>query len=734
MVQGWDIEHDADGNLYTIDRQGSGVLVYNPGGQFIRHINGSTFSDIALDAAGNIYGVFRSNIITVIAPDGTQRTIAAVNPTSSHGIDADSIAVDAMGDIYVGDGLGAVVKLDPAGNYIKTIGIDTAGSPGPIITSPTSIAIDDTRGLLYYENSNMAGGNIAVTDLSGNVIGSLSTPLGYITSIAVEPTTGEIIVSGLGGVSVYAYGGGLVYHDSDTGVMGVTAVAFNTFWENLGTSLALYGPCGTILSPTISPSISTTPTQTATATISASATATFTSTMTSSTTASITPSVTASATPPSCAIVDQQTPDIVIGQADFVSGAINRGGSVSSLSLYQPSGVWEDAYGFWIADYDNSRVLQWNTIPASLNVPPDHFWGQISSASNSPGTSLANESGATLSYPSDVFSDSDYEYVVDSNCNRVLCFSHAAISNTQSALFALGLPDLATCGSAEPIRGCSDGRYVAIYGAGNLSIYDKTLGALGFGRMPDYTIPLTTDLEGAMTLASGYLYVSNMNSRTIAVYDLSALPSLAPLMTFNTTDVIARIAIKDGMLWYAALNSYAIKAVPLPTSSGSLAAPVITLGGSNGVSQSQLGGGLMWGLFVGNDNVAVSDTTNNRVLIYHCGAGTGVNISAAMRHSSSVVRPGTIRLKNGILAYPNPAHDRLQVAFELDVESSVRVAVYSLTGDCVAQKEFGELGAGPQEAHLNLSGLASGIYLAIVQARASDGAYHIWRQKIAVLH
>jgi len=77
------------------------------------------------------------------------------------------------------------------------------------------------------------------------------------------------------------------------------------------------------------------------------------------------------------------TADLVLGQADFVSGSANRGTPVQpgANSLNRPIAVAIDRSVFpnrlYVADFDNHRVLAWNSTVALTNgLPADRVFGQ----------------------------------------------------------------------------------------------------------------------------------------------------------------------------------------------------------------------------------------------------------------------------------------------------------------------------------------------------------------------
>jgi hypothetical protein len=65
----------------------------------------------------------------------------------------------------------------------------------------------------------------------------------------------------------------------------------------------------------------------------------------------------------------------------------------------------------------------------------------------------------------------------------------------------------------------------------------------------------------------------------------------------------------------------------------------------------------------------------------------------------------------GARLYPNPARDRVTLAFSLAAPSAVTFGLHDALGRRVAEVEVGHLGAGPQQLPLDLSGLPSGVYV-----------------------
>lgn len=137
--------------------------------------------------------------------------------------------------------------------------------------------------------------------------------------------------------------------------------------------------------------------------------------------------------------------NVVIGQPDFTS----NGAGTTQTSLGEPEGLWSDGTKLAVADFDNNRVLIWNTIPTSNGAPADVVVGQPDFTSfDSPNPPTAQ----SLDQPGDVASDGTRLFVEDSRNNRILVYNTFPTSNNPAADIVLGQPDLThnNAGNAGP--------------------------------------------------------------------------------------------------------------------------------------------------------------------------------------------------------------------------------------------------------------------------------------------
>jgi gliding motility-associated-like protein len=157
-------------------------------------------SGIAIDAAGYLYVTDSGDgLIRKITPGALVSTLAGSgSPGSADGFGTaasftspDGIAVDGIGNIYVSDsGNDLIRKITPSGNVTTLAG--SAGNPGRSSGQGTAANFNDPRGIAIDAN-----GNLYVGDLVNNLIRQVSTT-GYSIStplpagLAFDNTTGVI--------------------------------------------------------------------------------------------------------------------------------------------------------------------------------------------------------------------------------------------------------------------------------------------------------------------------------------------------------------------------------------------------------------------------------------------------------------------------------------------------------------------------------------------------------------
>lgn len=130
---------------------------------------------------------------------------------------------------------------------------------------------------------------------------------------------------------------------------------------------------------------------------------------------------------------------LVFGQASFTTGAPNRGGAPSELTLSDPASVCVVGTAtrlLFVADEDNHRVLRYR-LPATT---ADLVLGQASFTAVAPHRGAAPSAGS-MDTPVEVTSDGTRLVVVDAASNRVQIWNTLPATSGQPADVILGQPD-----------------------------------------------------------------------------------------------------------------------------------------------------------------------------------------------------------------------------------------------------------------------------------------------------
>ena len=127
-------------------------------------------------------------------------------------------------------------------------------------------------------------------------------------------------------------------------------------------------------------------------------------------------------------------PDVVLGQPDFdtFTPGVMAG-------MQNPTAVATDGVRIAVADTDNNRVLLWNSIPTQNGAPPDVVVGQDGPDTNAPGTS-----SKTMRGPQGVWLDGGRLFVADTQNSRVLIYNSIPASHGATPNVVLGQPDFDT--------------------------------------------------------------------------------------------------------------------------------------------------------------------------------------------------------------------------------------------------------------------------------------------------
>jgi uncharacterized protein (TIGR03437 family) len=142
----------------------------------------------------------------------------------------------------------------------------------------------------------------------------------------------------------------------------------------------------------------------------------------------------------------QQPPDVVVGQPNFTSAGF-PGDTPSATSLRGPQGVWLQNGALYVADTQNDRVLIYNPIPTSNGASASVVVGAPNMTAYvqvNIAQQLTTATASNLLNPTSVTSDGTHLFVTDLGYNRVLIFNSIPTSNGAAADVVVGQPNMTT--------------------------------------------------------------------------------------------------------------------------------------------------------------------------------------------------------------------------------------------------------------------------------------------------
>jgi len=252
-----------------------------------------------------------------------------------------------------------------------------------------------------------------------------------------------------------------------------------------------------------------------------------------------------------------QSAHLVFGQlGSFTSGTHNKGG-VSAQSLSFPTGVRTDSAGnLYVADLENSRVLEYNTplkrtaVKGSGDTIADLVFGQIGSFTQNI-TNNGGPSASTLSVPNDVVIDTAGNvYIADTGNSRALIYKPPLGSNPTASAVLGQADDFGSfgtgCNIGEPFPSegtlcrpigiavdSSDNIYVSDSGNNRVLKYEPPLANVPFAQIvvgqPDmvHSLPNAVDptaMNQPMAIAvdhsvtPNHLYIADTGNHRVLGY------------------------------------------------------------------------------------------------------------------------------------------------------------------------------------------------------------------------
>jgi len=300
---------------------------------------------------------------------------------------------------------------------------------------------------------------------------------------------------------------------------------------------------------------------------------------------------------------NQAAADVVLGQPNMTSSTANNGG-VSAHSLNNPLGIFKTNSKLFVADYSNTRVLIWNSIPTSHQADADVVIGQPNMTETTSNNSDA--SSQTLNNPRGIYMDSSKFYVVDAKYHRVLIWNSIPTTNQTAADIVLGQPNMTSdTQNNNGVSAQSLSTPMGIHGNGTkLAVADYENNRVLIWN----TIPTTNQTAADIVLGQPDMISSTANNGGVSAQSLRL-----PTGTF----------IKDNKFFITDSNNHRVLIWNSIPTANQTAADIV-LGQPNMTSSTVNNGGVSaqslnnpHGLYTDGTKLIVSDCSNDRVLIWN---------------------------------------------------------------------------------------------------------------------
>lgn len=141
-------------------------------------------------------------------------------------------------------------------------------------------------------------------------------------------------------------------------------------------------------------------------------------------------------------VLNDTPPDHVLGQPDLVGVAPNQGRQCSVDTLYWPFGIAIVGSRFWVADTGNRRVLGWDNGIPAPGQPADVVLGQPDATHREENRGEA-AGPASFRWPHDITGRDDLLLVADAGDHRILGWSPHPDAD-RPADVVIGQPDFTT--------------------------------------------------------------------------------------------------------------------------------------------------------------------------------------------------------------------------------------------------------------------------------------------------
>jgi hypothetical protein len=290
-----------------------------------------------------------------------------------------------------------------------------------------------------------------------------------------------------------------------------------------------------------------------------------------------------------------QAASVVVGQADFAT----TGYGTTASTLSSPSGnVDVDNSELFIGDYSNDRTVVFNNVPTTNGASADYAIGQADLTTNDSTTIDANTSQS----PQDPMVSGGKLFVAEYNNNRVSIYNTVPTASPGTIDVVLGQPDKGSNGNACSASGLNNPAGIAVVG-GKIVVVDHTNHRVLIWN----SIPTSDGQAADLVLGQ-----TDFTSCTLGLSD-STMQDPAGVWTDGTRLVVVDSTNSRVLIW----NTF-------PTTNGQaadlvLGQPDFTSGtGNQGITPDATTMLAPYGgVYVLNNQLFVTDTGNNRVLVWN---------------------------------------------------------------------------------------------------------------------
>lgn len=331
---------------------------------------------------------------------------------------------------------------------------------------------------------------------------------------------------------------------------------------------------------------------------------------------------------------NQKPADSVLGQSNFLTGSANNGPNtpacgatgLNACSLNSPYYFTYHGSKFIVSDYNNNRILIFNTLPVTSGTPADLVLGQpdftTNTQNNGPATApcggVAGVNHCSLRNPLGIATDGNSLYVADRGNNRVLGWTVFPSANHEPANLVLGQLDFFSVSSNKG-NSLADASSLSMptslfLHANQLWVSDMdNHRSLRFGPLP-----LTDAASANLVIGHETFFNRELNSFTASGDRLQQIPDASYDGThFIIADRInGRVIITEGLPQTLGSASKIILGQPDETSLHTNSGPnTVACGGVAGLNACSFYGPMA--VLKVNNKLVVTDFSNRRVLIWN---------------------------------------------------------------------------------------------------------------------